>query len=105
MVKTICQAGSLEGYFTNHSLRAIAAFRLYNAGVDEQLFQETTGHKSIAVRGYKRTSDCLKRSISDILLGQNMKSATVSAPSDVNVQPEESKDEIGKFSLTFNFNL
>ena len=105
MVKMICQAGSLEGYFTNHSLRASAASRLYNAGVDEQLIQETTGHKSIAVRGYKRTSDCLKRSISDILLGQNKKSATVSAPSDVNVQPEESKDETGKFSLTFNFNL
>ena len=81
MVKTICQGCSLEGYFINHLLRASAASRLYNVGIDEQLIQET-GHKSTAVRGYKRTSDCLK-SISDILLGQNKKPATVSMPTDV----------------------
>ena len=30
IVKTICQADSPEGYFTNHLLRASAASQLYN---------------------------------------------------------------------------
>ena len=37
---------------------ATAATRLYNAGVDEQLIMETTGHRSLeGVRSYKRTSE------------------------------------------------
>lgn len=35
--------------YTNHSLRATAATRLYAAGVDEQLIAEKTGHRSSTV--------------------------------------------------------
>ncbi len=49
-------------------IRATAATRLYNAGVDEQMIMETTGHRSLeGVRSYKRTSECQKKSVSDIL--------------------------------------
>ncbi len=55
------------GHFTNHSLRATAATRLYAAGVDEQLITEKTGHRSTAVRTYKRTSDEQQEEVSKIL--------------------------------------
>lgn len=36
----LCKATGITGYFTNHSLRATAATRLYSAGIDEQLISE-----------------------------------------------------------------
>ena len=67
-VARICKAAGIEGFKTNHSLRATAATRLYHAGVDEQIIMETTGHRSLdGVRSYKRTSAQQKESISDIL--------------------------------------
>lgn len=56
-VKRLAKEAKLEGHFTNHSLRLTAATRLYQAGVDEQTIMEYTGHKSEAVRLYKRPSD------------------------------------------------
>ncbi len=61
MVKTLAEKGGLEGYFTNHSLWSSCATRMYEAGVDEKLIMETTGHKSECVRQYKRTSEDLLR--------------------------------------------
>ena len=49
------------------SLRATAATRLYDAGVDEQLITEKTGHRSSAVRSYKRTQDAQLVKISEII--------------------------------------
>lgn len=40
MVKRLCEAGGIQGFKTNHSLRATAATRLYDAKVDEQLICE-----------------------------------------------------------------
>ncbi|KAL5006842.1 hypothetical protein ScPMuIL_015648 [Solemya velum] len=57
-----------KGYFTNHSLRASCASRLFENGVDEQLVMERTGHRSLAVRRYKRTSNKLVRSVSEIVV-------------------------------------
>lgn len=45
-----------EGFFSNHSLRATAATRLYLAGVDEQLIAEKTDDRSVSLRNYKQTS-------------------------------------------------
>ena len=56
-VARLCKVAGFTGYFTNHSLRATAATRLYSAGVDEQLISEKTGQRSLALRSYKRTSD------------------------------------------------
>ncbi len=50
------QAGK-SGTFTNHSLRVTAATRMFEGGVEEQLVKEKTGHKSDAVRAYKRMSE------------------------------------------------
>ena len=41
-VKKMCSEAGFEGQFTNHSLRATAATRLYAAGVDKQLIAKKT---------------------------------------------------------------
>ena len=67
-MKRLCKEAGLEGYKTNHSLRVTAATRLYNAGVDEQLIMQRTGHRSIeGVRIYKRTSEQQQEDVSSLL--------------------------------------
>lgn len=66
-VARLCKAAGITGYFTNHSLRATAATRLYSAGIDEQLISEKTGHRSLALRGFKRTSDEQLKTVDSIL--------------------------------------
>lgn len=65
----ICKAAGINGFKTNHSLRITTATRLFQAGVDEQLIMEQTGHHSTdGIRTYKRTSAEQQEAISDILL-------------------------------------
>ena len=67
-ISKMCTAAGVHGFKTNHSLRATAATRLYQAGVNEQIVMETTGHRSTdGVRSYKRTSAQQKESVSNIL--------------------------------------
>ena len=67
-ISRLCQAAGISGFKTNHSLRATAATRLYQHGVDEQLVMERTGHRSLeGVRNYKRTSNEQREALSDIL--------------------------------------
>ena len=67
-ISRLCTAAGIEGFKTNHSLRATTATRLYQHGVDEQLVMERTGHRSIeGVRSYKRTSVEQQEVLSDIL--------------------------------------
>jgi len=47
------QEGWFLGFFSNHSLRATAATRLFDKDIDEQLIMLKTGHKSTAARAYK----------------------------------------------------
>ena len=61
VVKNLCLNSSVEGYFTNHSLRSSSATRMYEGGVEEQQICEITGHRSLAVRAYKRTSKDQKK--------------------------------------------
>jgi hypothetical protein len=67
VVADICRKGGLSGFRTNHSLRSTSATRMYDAGIDEQLICEITGHRSNAVRNYKRTNTAQKRKISGII--------------------------------------
>ena len=67
-VSRICTAAGIRGFKTNHSLRVTAATRLFQAGVDEQLIMERTGHHSTdGIRVYKRSSIEQQQAISDIL--------------------------------------
>ena len=54
-VKEVCKNANLPGFYSNHSLRSTACTRMYNCNIDEQVIMEITGHRSLAVRSYKRT--------------------------------------------------
>ena len=51
------KAWYLPGHYTNHCLRSGAAMKMYQHDLDEQLIMEVIGHRSLAVRSYKRTSE------------------------------------------------
>ena len=69
MVREVCDNAGFPGFYTNHSLRATATTRMYHSGIDEQIIQEVTGHRSVAVREYKRTCDDQKLFASSCIMG------------------------------------
>ncbi len=88
-IKKLCLEAGLKGKRSNHSLRAMAATRLYEGEVDEQLIQERTGHWSNAVRGYKRTSTNMQKKVCDTLYG----SKTVTQPNKPMLVPHNVDEE------------
>ena len=91
-VARFCNDAAISGFKTNHSLRATTATRLYQAGVDEQLVMERTGHRSLGVRSYKRTSQLQQESLPGILNGSSPASSTavVPYPSELQATPSTS---------------
>jgi len=75
-VSRLCKKAGFVGFFSNHSLRATAATRLFNANVEEQLVKLKTGHTSDAVQSYKRVSDVKLREMSDIVACKSGKLST-----------------------------
>ncbi|XP_071078511.1 uncharacterized protein KIAA1958-like [Haliotis cracherodii] len=88
-VKRLCKTSVIEDMKTSHSLRATAATRLYQGDVDEQMICEITGHRSDAVRNYKRTSDNQKATVSDIL----SMSKKMNLPSREEADPKRADDQ------------
>ncbi len=73
-IPRLMREAGIEGYFTNHSLRATATTRLYDAQVDEASIMERTGHRSVnGVRAYKRGSETLQEITSSVLNGSEKK--------------------------------
>ena len=68
-VGDLCMAAGLPGHYTNHSLCATTATKLYHNNIDEQITVEITGHWSMAVQTYKRTSDVQRKRASRCLFG------------------------------------
>ena len=68
-VKDICKEAGFQGKFTNHSLRATSASRMFQSNVPEQIIKEITGHRSECVRIYKRTSDDIRQNASNCIGG------------------------------------
>lgn len=66
-VKRLADAVGLDGKFTNHSLRATSATRMYTTGIPEKLIKEVTSHRSDCVHEYECTPDSLKRTVSATL--------------------------------------
>ena len=62
-----CEKAGSTDFKSNHSLGSTAASRLYRSGMDEQQMCETTGHRYVAVRNHKRTSDYQRADISNLL--------------------------------------
>ena len=70
MVKNIMSLAGFEGHYTNHSLRATTATRLFHDDVPEQLIRAQTGHRSNAIFAYKRPSNEQIRNVSTVLQGK-----------------------------------
>ena len=68
-VKDLCKRAGIEGKFTNHSLRATSASRMFHSGIPEQVIKEVTGHRSDCVRIYKRTCDDIREKASETIAG------------------------------------
>ena len=80
-VSRLCKQAGIQGYKTNHSLRATATTRLYESGVEEQQIMERMGHRSLeGVRSYKRTSDKQRQALSDVLNRDDQRASTMTHP-------------------------
>ena len=91
-VKTLCKIAKLEGRFTNHSLRATSASRMFENKIPEQVIKEITGHKSECVRVYKCTSDGMLKSASDSITGVSNEIE--------NVEAKHSEFEVGEIEAS-----
>ena len=89
-VKELCKKGGLDGHYTNHSLRATSASRMYQSNVPEQISKEITGHRSDCVRTYKPTSDSIRKVASETISGE---SGVVGEEQSVDNPKEEIKEE------------
>ena len=68
MMSKISEKGNLSTNFTNHSLRATSASRLFASNVPEKLIQEKTGHRSLAgLRAYEQTTAKQQKNSTKIL--------------------------------------
>ena len=84
----------VKGHFTNHSLRASAATRLFEAGVDDHLITMRTGHSSVTgVGSYKRVGEKLCAVTSDFLNGIEELSSVLKKP---RIENEENEDTESK---------
>ena len=104
-VKSMCKEAGIQGKFTNHSLRATCASRMFDNEIPEQIIKETTGHKSDCVRVYKRTSDKLHEQACSTI-GKDPECADCekgvvrveNLKSDVKVEENYLKDSVGYLS-------
>ena len=91
------QAGK-SGNYSNHSLRVTAATRMFDSGIEEQLVKEKTGHKSNAVRAYKRTSDQLMEKAEKAVICPGIDSSVVPVSTAV-LKEFDIDDDIASFDL------
>lgn len=70
-IKELVNKAGLPGFYSNRSLRSTCATTLYQNDVDEQLIQKITGHHSLAVRSYKRTSDNQRKMASNCIFSSD----------------------------------
>lgn len=56
IIKDMCSGAGFHGNFSNHSGKRTCATNLFQSGIEEQLVMSRTGHRSTAVRNYKRPS-------------------------------------------------
>jgi hypothetical protein len=67
-VKEMCSKTCKEGNYSNHSLRATAITRMYDAGLQEREIMKRSGHRSVeGVRTYKRDNPNETKVVSNVL--------------------------------------
>ena len=66
-IQKMMEDAGIEGHFQNHSTRKSTCTRLFQKGVDPQLIEEQTGHKSEAIMLYKKLNLAMKKQVFDML--------------------------------------
>ena len=66
LLPDLCEAAGLKRK-TAHCLRVTCASSLFNAGVEEKLIRERTGHRSNALLKYEKPSEENKEKVSYLL--------------------------------------
>lgn len=79
-LKNLMASAGFVSNFTNHSLRATTATRLFESDCPDKLIAEQTGHSSNAIRRYKKANLKQKEHVSN-LLAKMAGSASVAAQS------------------------
>lgn len=96
-IPCLFKAAGIAGHFSNHSLRATSATRLFEAGLDEQLIMLCTGHSSNAVvRSYKHTTKQLQEKTSEILNVRSADTKTEDRSADTKSNPTTETKELCK---------
>ena len=68
VLPNLSKEAGLSTKYTNHSLRATSATRMYRQDIPEKVIAETTGHQSLAgLRAYENTSLSQKRLVTKTL--------------------------------------
>ena len=86
LVKEMCAKAGLSGNFANHSGKVTCATQLFAENIDEQLMMRQTGHRSTAVRSYKRPTAKHDDIVSSILQPP--------APKSIKLPPPQSHSEM-----------
>ncbi|XP_068712788.1 zinc finger MYM-type protein 2-like [Montipora foliosa] len=83
VVQDMCRVAEVEGYKTNHSLRATTCKIGLEKGVPEKLIMERTGNRTVkSFHSYQRVSDAQNEIVSDVLQGSAIDFSGASVESD-----------------------
>ncbi|CAG2208377.1 unnamed protein product [Mytilus edulis] len=104
-IARLCKEAGLKGFRSNHSLRATAATRLYEDGQDEQLISEITGHKSNAVREYKRTNTEMKRKANQTINSKPSEQKKPRSELQINSAPSTFQVDGNNINITLQVNF
>lgn len=67
LMTKMCMQAKINGFKTNHSLRATAASRLYHQGVDDQLIMERTAMGNVHWMDFAHTNEQVRNSSNKFL--------------------------------------
>ena len=84
---------------SSHCLRVTCASALFNAGVEEKLIRDPTGHRSNALFKYEKVSEMKSTEVSDILAPKCSSTSNVSLSNEVS----ETAVEVGSSASTCEF--
>ena len=83
MMPRVSELAGLRNRYTNHSLRATAATRMFASGIPEKVIAEFTGHKSSkALQVYERTT------------GEQVKKAELAISNQESMLPAKVPDDV-----------
>ena len=90
--------------YTNHSLRATSASRLFLNNVPEKVIQEKTGHHNlVGLRAYERTTSDQEQNVTRILSGADIEETEKESGADIEETEKKSGD--GSSSTLFSGQL